>query len=150
MKKLLFLVLLFWGSYHANASNLYIEYINGQTATEALEVIGRLEFQSEKMLLIAHNGIVLGEISVDKIKKLVFETPNSLDKIDINMLYVYPNPTHDMLMVHGVDENTLLRVFDMSGRLVASEVGNRISVADLAIGTYLLQVNTNVVKFIKQ
>ena len=40
--------------------------------------------------------------------------------------------------------------FDMQGRLLVTENGIQINVSSLPIGTYLLQVGTNVVRFIKQ
>jgi hypothetical protein len=38
----------------------------------------------------------------------------------------------------------------MQGRLLVTENGTQINVSSLPIGTYLLQVGTHVVRFIKQ
>ena len=47
-------------------------------------------------------------------------------------------------------ESQMLRVFDLQGRLLKTENGVQVTVSDLASGTYLLQVGTQVVRFIKQ
>jgi myo-inositol-hexaphosphate 3-phosphohydrolase len=61
---------------------------------------------------------------------------------------VYPNPTQDILMIQGIEEQAL-RVFDLQGRLLKTENGTQMNVSNLAEGTYLLQVGTQVVRFIK-
>ena len=65
-----------------------------------------------------------------------------------NQIVVYPNPTQDVLMIQGIDAQAL-RVYDLQGRLLKSAIGTQVYVGHLAEGTYLLQVGTQVVRFIK-
>ena len=62
---------------------------------------------------------------------------------------VYPNPAHDLLIVQGVEAQPL-RIFDLQGRIVKEATTNEVNVSDLANGTYLLQVGTQAVRFIKR
>ena len=66
-----------------------------------------------------------------------------------NTISVYPNPTHDLLIIQGV-EPQVLRVYDLQGRLVRTERGTQVHVAELNNGIYLLQIGTQVVRFIKK
>ena len=52
-------------------------------------------------------------------------------------------------MVQGAEGQTL-RVYDLQGRLLKQTKGTEVQVEDLANGTYLLQIGTQVVRFIKQ
>ena len=47
-------------------------------------------------------------------------------------------------------ENTILRVYDMQGQLLQTAEGDRLTVSSLSTGTYLLQIGTQVVRFIKR
>ena len=47
-------------------------------------------------------------------------------------------------------EAQILRVYDLQGRVVVVGEGTEVSVGNLPTGTYLLQIGTQVVRFIKQ
>ena len=79
-------------------------------------------------------------------------TPTSVENTQGNnalQVKVYPNPTQDVLYVKGT-ENTILRVYDMQGQLLQTAEGDRLTVSSLSTGTYLLQIGTQVVRFIKR
>ena len=67
----------------------------------------------------------------------------------MNSIVIYPNPTLDMLYISGTTPQTL-RVYDLQGRLLINETSMQINVSTLNMGTYLLQIGTQVVRFIKQ
>ena len=70
---------------------------------------------------------------------------------DTDSLYVvYPNPTQDMLHIQGATDTTPLRIYTMEGKLVTSTEGQTINVKSLTNGTYLLQIGTQVARFIKE
>ena len=95
--------------------------------------------------------MVLAQEPVMSIRKITFaETAGSaVENVESsNSVVAYPNPTQDILMIQGIEEQSL-RVFDLQGRLLKTENGTQVNVSNLAEGTYLLQVGTQVVRFIK-
>jgi hypothetical protein len=70
---------------------------------------------------------------------------------------VYPNPATDVLTVDGLPGNiaNLLQVYDLAGKLILQQAeSNKINIAELATGTYILQVGYQTSKqqlrFVKQ
>ena len=67
---------------------------------------------------------------------------------------VFPNPVKNILTVSGTDKVVKINLFDLNGMLLKSTMsqGNKtnIDVSSLQQGTYLLHIDGQVVKFIKQ
>lgn len=78
------------------------------------------------------------------------DVPTNITGTEAPMVYIFPNPVVATLYVSGVGDNTQLQVFDLSGKLIKSDIGSSISVDNLQQGTYLLRIENKVVKFIKQ
>ena len=78
------------------------------------------------------------------------DVPTHIAGTEASMVYAFPNPVVSTLHVSGVGENTLLQVYNLSGKLLKSDNGTTISVDNLPQGTYLLRIENQVVKFIKQ
>lgn len=90
--------------------------------------------------------------SLDNIKEITFSNSVNTNLNNVqsdNTIIVYPNPTQDVLYIKGMDAQTI-RVYDLKGNMLLTEHGTQIHVADIANGTYLLQIGTQVVRFIKQ
>ena len=133
-------------------ANLVLVKSNGQQEIQNVATIGKWVYVGNDLQLISHDGEVLAQESVLEIRKIVFakaNTSTSPENAGDKTIYIYPNPTQDVLIVNGIDTQ-VLRVFDMQGRLLKQEKGNQVSVGDLADGTYLLQVGTQVTRFIKK
>lgn len=152
--KLLFLGLVLL-SVTAGAENLVIEKISHDELHHAIETIGRLEFDlhngeenvAPDLLLIAKDGSVLATVSVDEVKKVYFSEATALDQLE-NQLTVVADQSGETLTVEGAKDNTL-RVFDMNGKLMLTQIGQTINVGSLPKGVYLLQCGMSVVKFTK-
>lgn len=134
---------------------LTIVPLNGAEQTTLLSHIGKLRFHSDSLYLYAPDGTLLGESYVLDIKQIVFaDVSTALDNTAAIPLCVYPNPTMDCLFLKGADNANVARIFSIDGRLMETiplTNGNAaISVGNLPAGIYLLQVNTSLVKFIKQ
>ena len=74
-------------------------------------------------------------------------TPSSLENIIINQAtVVYPNPATDYLEIResGID---LVRLYDISGKLLLEECKNKISVSGLAPGVYFISILKDNQKF---
>ena len=133
-------------------ANLVLVKSNGQQEAQNVAAIGKWVYVGNDLQLISHDGELLAQESVLEIRKIVFakaNTSTSPENAVDKTICIYPNPTQDVLIVNGID-TLVLRVFDMQGRLLKQEKGNQVSVGDLADGTYLLQVGTQVTRFIKK
>ena len=72
------------------------------------------------------------------------------DEVKSN-LALYPNPTKDALYISGGDMFAPVTILDMSGRLITE--GNlengKIYFGNLSAGVYFIQVENEVLKFVK-
>lgn len=134
------------------AVNIVLMKTNGTQQLQDIATIGKLVYVGDDLQLLSHDGEVLAQESVLAIRKICFEhhsTPTHPVHNTANEIIIYPNPTQDILLIKGVETQTL-RIFDLQGRLLKTSSGQEIGVEDLAEGTYLLQVGTSIVRFIKQ
>lgn len=63
---------------------------------------------------------------------------------------VYPNPANSILIVNGADEQAILRLYSLDGRLIKKAVGATMNVEEVPNGDYLLQCENQIFKIIKQ
>ena len=151
MKKI-FLFLAFVCSMQMMALNLVVEHRSGADLLKDIAVIGKWVYEGDNLLLLDKAGDVLATEALANIKKITFSTSGpvtNVENVDSNSILVYPNPTQDVLMIQGIDAQAL-RVYDLQGRLLVQEEGTQVDVNHLAEGTYLLQIGTQVVRFIKK
>ena len=155
MNKLsIFLVALLCGM-QAAATNLVLVKSDGAQQSENIAAIGKWVFTDNgtTLQLIDKQGNSLATELLDNIRKITFAEPSIPSAIEealqAGQIVVYPNPAHDLLIVQGAEMQPL-RVFDLQGRLLKAVTANELTVSDLANGTYLLQIGTQVVRFIKQ
>ena len=151
MKHIFILICVICCSLQTMATNLVIEHRSGTEKMQDIALIGKLVFVEDSIQLLDKEGNLLATESIANIKKIYFAPPTETDVNDtlVNTILVYPNPTQDMLMIQGAASQTL-RVYNLQGSLLQTEWGNQISVGNLPDGTYLLQIGTQVVRFIKR
>lgn len=159
----LLLICLAWTAVVAE-TQIRVEYLSREEMAEALSKIGRLELVDNTLLVKDIDGILLAESNFDDVIKItfvpgmpmVYGVTTSQKQTTETTLRVYPNPTMDVLYLDGVPEGETIRVYTQDGQLVYSgdrtivNSSTHIPVAALPNGVYLLQINTQVVKFIKQ
>ena len=134
------------------ATDLVLQKSDGAQQLQDIAVIGKWIFVEDDLQLLAHDGTILAQESIKNIRKITLINSGDLsatENITTPNIVIYPNPAQEILLVKGV-ESQMLRVFDLQGRLLKTENGVQVTVSDLASGTYLLQVGTQVVRFIKQ
>ena len=69
--------------------------------------------------------------------------PYSIDEYVNNEAIIYPNPATDNVSIKGVDEISLVEIFNLQGQLVKTESNsNTISIKDLANGVYMMKVTS--------
>ena len=141
--------------------SMRIEYLNSEEYKTTISSIARWEIDgaNEKIRLIALDGTLLAERNLyDDIRRIVIFDDNEGNtvKTEDNLLSIsiFPNPTQEMLYVDGINAGETIRIFSLDGQmLLSSTAGNgtiSLSVESLSNGVYLLQIGTEIVKFIKQ
>ena len=134
------------------ATSLVLLQTDGVQQVQDIAKIGKWIFVEDYLQLIDKDGNVLAIEPIAEVKKITFSISNSettTENVAINSIVVYPNPTQDILHITGITPQTL-RVFDLQGRLLIIGNSTQVNVSNLNTGTYLLQVGTQVIRFIKQ
>ena len=151
MKHTFILICVILCSLQTMATNLVLERRSDAEVLQDIAIIGKWIFVEENIQLLDKDGNILATESIANVKKICFAPPTNTDVNDtlVNTILVYPNPTQDVLMIQGAESQTL-RVYNLQGSLLLTQWGNQISVGNLPDGTYLLQIGTQVVRFIKK
>ena len=152
MKHTFILICVIFCSLQTLAANLVIKQRSGAESLQDIAIIGKCIVVRDNIQLLDKSGNVLAIEPLANIKKITFLTSDTSENVNdtiANMIVVYPNPTQDILIIRGIESQTL-RIYDLQGSLLQTEWGNQISVGNLPVGTYLLQIGTQVVRFIKK
>ncbi len=149
-QKILVLVFAVLCSMPILATNLVIERYAGAEMVQDIALIGKWVFMDTNLQLLDKEGNVLATEPLANVRKIVFSNEfTTLDNVEKGSIVVYPNPTQDVLYIQGI-EAQILRIFNMQGNMLQTTEGTQVSVSHLPTGTYLLQIGTQVVRFIKQ
>lgn len=151
MKNKLILLCAIFCSMQIMATNLVLSKSDGTQQLQDIATIGKLKFVGDDIQLVSHDGTVLAKEAISNIRKITFaDAETAVENIESNkQIVIYPNPTQDILIISGIEAQEL-HVFDLQGRMLKTENGTQVNVSTLPNGTYLLQVGTQVVRFIKQ
>ena len=151
MKKI-FLFFAFLCALQVMALNLVVEHRSGAELLQDIALIGKWVYVGDDLQLQDKAGNVLATEPLANIKKITFSVSGSMTSVEDvqpSNIVVYPNPTQDVLMIQGIEAQAL-RVYDLQGRMLLQQEGTQIGVSQLSEGTYLLQIGTQVVRFIKK
>lgn len=137
------------------SQQLTVEKLDGSEQKFALSLIGKITFNNGVMYLYDHNNVLLGNSNVSQIGRIVI---NQNDETAIDAvgsgIRVFADPAQQQIVVLGLPENQMLRIFDMNGRVIrtvqSQSAQTLIDVSGLTNGTYLLQMGAQIVKFVKQ
>lgn len=94
----------------------------------------------------------------DNDERISYSSIAVLEKINQNIVHIFPNPVTDVLNINNLKNFTLYQVIDMSGKIIQEQtlLTNNISLNtnSLAKGNYLLKLFSNddvqTIKFIKE
>ena len=151
MKKI-FLFFAFVCSLQVMALNLVVEHRSGAELLQDISLIGKWVYVGNDLQLLDKAGNVLATEPLANIKKITFAisgAQTAVEDVQSSNIVVYPNPTQDVLMIQGIEAQAL-RVYDLQGRMLLQAEGTQVGVGQLTEGTYLLQIGTQVVRFIKK
>ncbi|MBO5975250.1 MAG: T9SS type A sorting domain-containing protein, partial [Paludibacteraceae bacterium] len=77
-----------------------------------------------------------------------------LENVSDHSVTIFPNPTKEILHINGIKQGEVIRIFSLNGNVIVNEKTENetltLSVATLPNGIYLLQIGTEIVKFIKE
>lgn len=156
MKKWFIFIWLLLPLYGYAAQEIVLLYPSGKEIKTDLAAIGRLEFSPDSVFLVSLDGMRLGAEAKGKLQhiRVAQKSVSNIDAVPETELFVYPNPTTNTLTINGIEHNTTARIYTTNGQLLQAvslfEGSNTLSVESLGVGTYLLQINTHVIRFIKQ
>lgn len=78
------------------------------------------------------------------------EITDANEKFSNSVVFVYPNPVSDYIIVSGIEESDEVIICGMDGKAVSCTNGSRVEVSSLPVGNYILSVKNQSVKFIKK
>lgn len=137
--------------YASDVSQLIAVSADGSEITYLLANVQRIEVQANdvqgKMTILQKDGNKVGNY-----QKILFatSTTTSLEENKELQIFVFPNPVSHTLNIQGVDENTSLEVYNLTGKSLIKEKGTELDVTSLNQGAYILRINNQYVKFIKK
>lgn len=156
-QKLLLVPLLFVALTAIAETSLVVQPLSGNEQAQALSTIGYVKVTSDSLFIYSHSDMLLGKNAIKDIRHIRYSENSgistSIDNVNVSSCRIYPNPTQDMLVIDNAHGNKAF-IFDINGRLLQSVAinGDRatISVTALPKGDYILLLNTQTLKFIKQ
>lgn len=154
-RTILLLPLLLLAVMARSEAGLSVLSLTGSDKQFAVALIGQIKFADKVMYLYDKSQTELGHTAVADIDKIVFGeyAPSAVEDIE-SRVAVYPNPTHDALVVKGIAAGQTVRVYDLQGRMLSATQtqaeSTQINVSALQKGTYLLQIGAEIVKFMKE
>lgn len=162
MKKFYLLILLIliggWGIKKANAQYLVVKLQDGTTETTELNTLQSLKFPDNLLQLNFTSGSVQS-YDLSTVSTLYFQQyQTSVDDFltdDSQSISVYPNPASNKIFIKNASENaSLIAVYRIDGTLVLqkqySGQNESIDISSLTSGIYVLRIENQAIKFIKQ
>ena len=135
---------------------IVIEYFSAEQQELELKQISKIEFTERYIYFLDHSGDEIASKKIEDVRKMSFigsSITTTENIVDVSMI-VYPNPTMDALFIRGLNIGDVVRIYALDGTLVKAQIVEteiqQVLVDDIAVGSYLLQSNTKVVKFIKK
>lgn len=157
MKRFFLIAALFWSVSVCAESHLVIEPLAGAELCYAVQCIGKMQFEGNTTCLYDKHGALLGCKPIHETRKIVFsdaDVQTGMDNSSATAIQVYPNPTHAQLIIQGLDDKQVVRIYSMQGQMLicATAIGCTaiVDVNGLQAGNYILQAGAEIVKFIKQ
>ena len=146
-----FLLLLFASMLYANeVIKMVAVSADDDNTTYALADVNRInviaDASSASMTVVDKDGNEFAGY----VKILFAEAPTDIEELGFTQVYLFPNPVVNTLNIQGVDENTPLEVYNLTGKSLLKDKGTELDVTSLSQGTYILRINNQYVKFIKK
>jgi len=134
----------------AQSFNMIVLKADGNETQYAVSDVQKIVFDNSTMTVELKSGENVADVT-----RVSFKDATGVETLKPeSSVSVFPNPVQETLTVKGVKKGAVINVFDMSGGLLQTvttqENTANINVSSLQKGVYLLQVDKQVVKFIKK
>jgi len=138
-------------------TSLIIQPLTGDEQANTLAQIGYVKVTQDSLLVFSHSDFLLSKLAIKDVRHICYGEPNEPQSIEdvqtTTTCRVYPNPTQDMLIIENANCEKAY-IFDLNGQLLQSislrGEHTSINVTSLPQGDYLLLLNNQTIKFIKQ
>ncbi len=99
-------------------------------------------------------GKLLGRaVQVPSLFAVQTASPQGITAATATEMSVYPNPAKDVINLSGVENGTIIRIYDMTGKVVmqlTATENTQINVSGLNKGVYVVAAGASKVKFVKE
>ncbi|NCC99319.1 MAG: T9SS type A sorting domain-containing protein [Bacteroidia bacterium] len=160
MKKRIFLGILLFVSFLpifcSENTTLTVLLKNNEEKSYSITNSGKIYFDDINLYIQQNQSDISSIIQLSLIRKILVtkETGLAENAEETNKYSIYPNPTQDYLYLSGIPENgCVFHIISISGQISCIKhisEGEIIDVRELNPGFYLLQVDGECFKFIKQ
>lgn len=158
--KILTIVLfMFYTSFIHGQTLVTITYVNDSNYIYSLSPSGKLWFSSTELIINTSDTNSPIYIPILEIRKITFNDndPNTESNQIVKnneTISIYPNPTNDYFDIVAPNYSKLkISIFDTNGAMLISEIyenEKRVDVSNLSKGIYIVVVNNQSFKLIKQ
>ena len=156
-RKLLIIPMLFIAIAMVAETALIIKPLAGEEQANALEKIGYVKVTQDSLFVFNHSDFLLSKIAIKDVRHIRYGEQNDATGVDdvqtTTTCRVHPNPTMDRLIIDNANCEKAY-IFDLNGHLLLTSpiYGEHasINVTGLPQGDYLLLLNNQTIKFIKQ
>ena len=159
--KFYFLILFLYvigGVTQIKAQSIIIKTNDGGESTSLISAVHKFTFVDNQLLLSYDDGTsTVFDLSL--VDKMYFEDVktevNESLLSDGTALLLYPNPVTEMLQFKNLPvDNSIVNIFSIDGKIVMqaqiSSDDQTLDVSNLSAGLYIIQLNSQTLKFIKQ
>jgi len=147
MKKIILVMWLFAATLNVMGDNVQTITVNGEPLTG--KTVTKMSFNGDDVTLVFNDNT--SDTYDMELVRVVFGTTVGINGINVAARH---GIVGGELVVDGISAGTIINIFDMSGKMVASEksCGNtvRINIDDLQSGMYVMSAGKTVMKFIKK
>lgn len=139
------------GSNTLSAQSLIVQRTDNTTTKVSLDN-ARITFGTSSLIL--SDGTTSTTFPISSLAKVYFQLTTSTGGIEtFSPLSLYPNPVRDLVQISGLEDDTILYVYALDGKLVLKasvEAGNpTANLSVLPAGTYIAQLNGQTAKILK-
>lgn len=159
MRNTLMLLFLFLigGTLHINAQTISIKTTDGSESTNLISTVHKLSFANNMLILWFADGAT-SSFDVSEINKIYFNdvvAGVNLTSDNKNGLVLYPNPAVDYLNFKNLEnQNISYAIYRMDGKvMLKSQLSSEypsIDIRSLPAGIFIIQLNKQMLKLIKQ
>ena len=137
----------------AQSTQIVVFLNDGTEQTYNLAEADRLYFEDNTKLVI-EQGVykTTVKIPLTDIRKITCHETEGISEASSTPIHLFPNPVHDFVILHNLQEEQSISIYALDGRMVKSveAIDDRpIDISDLPIGIYLVRTESQILKMIK-